>query len=142
MELVFFRDAVAHVCRITRVLSQPRGAMLLVGLSGSGRQSLTRLACAVYEGVGVVPYELEARRGYGLTDFREDLQNVLRLAALPPANKTGADVAGEGAGGDGAGDAADGEGGEGDEPAGDAGAAAAAEAHDGRGGQAQSTANL
>ena len=64
--------------------------MLLVGLSGSGRQSLTRLACAVYEGVGVVRYELEARRGYGLSDFREDLQNVLRLAALPVDDGGGA----------------------------------------------------
>lgn len=106
MELVFFRDAVAHVCRIARVLSQPRGAMLLVGLSGSGRQSLTRLACAVYEGAGVIPYELEAKRGYGLTDFREDLQNVLRLAALPPPNEAGAAIetesaeGGEGEGGE------------------------------------------
>ena len=32
MDLVLFRDALDHICRITRVISQSRGNMLLVGI--------------------------------------------------------------------------------------------------------------
>ena len=71
MGLVFFQDAVDHIASIARVLRQPRGNALLVGVSGSGKQSLTRLAAALG---GFACVQLELTKAYGLTEFREDLK--------------------------------------------------------------------
>ncbi|XP_032872211.1 dynein heavy chain 2, axonemal [Amblyraja radiata] len=79
MSLVLFKDAIDHVTRIVRVISQPRGNMLLVGIGGSGRQSLSQLSAfiSVYN-----TYKIEVTRVYRKLEFRDDLKKIYKEAGV------------------------------------------------------------
>lgn len=74
MNLAMFLFACEHLSRICRVLQQPGGHILLVGVGGSGRQSLTRLAAHVYH---MPVHQVELSKQYGMTEWREDLKKVV-----------------------------------------------------------------
>ncbi|OWK02778.1 hypothetical protein Celaphus_00010474, partial [Cervus elaphus hippelaphus] len=79
LRLVLFMDAMSHVCRISRTLRQALGNALLLGVGGSGRSSLTRLAShmAEYE-----CFQIELSKNYGMTEWRDDVKKVLLKAGL------------------------------------------------------------
>merc|ERR1719446_1465192 len=77
MKLVFFWDACDHISRLARVLRQPRGNAMLVGVGGSGKQSLTRFAAYMSE---MKCFQIELTKGYGVVKFREDLKKCFMTA--------------------------------------------------------------
>ena len=71
MDLTFFEDAIDHICRITRILNQPRGNAMLIGVSGCGKQSLTKLAAFLQEASS---FQIKLSKNYKPINFREDLK--------------------------------------------------------------------
>jgi len=49
MNLVLFREAVEHISRLSRILRMERGHALLIGLGGSGKQSISKLTGYIAE---------------------------------------------------------------------------------------------
>jgi dynein heavy chain len=70
MDLVLFEDAMKHVCKIARIISADQGHALLVGVGGSGKQSLARLSSFIcqYTTAGIM-----ISSTYGMNDLKTDL---------------------------------------------------------------------
>ncbi|VUZ52825.1 unnamed protein product, partial [Hymenolepis diminuta] len=77
MNLVTFRYVLEHLARICRVLRVATGNALLIGVGGSGRQSLSRLAAAM---AGYIVFQPEVTKDYGLDEWRNDLKSCLKNA--------------------------------------------------------------
>ncbi|CAK85038.1 unnamed protein product (macronuclear) [Paramecium tetraurelia] len=77
MNLVFFTDAIMHLSRLCRILRQPRGNALLIGVGGSGRQSLTKLSAQTR---GQTVFSIEITKNYKEQSWKDDLKRLLKTA--------------------------------------------------------------
>ncbi|XP_039273758.2 dynein axonemal heavy chain 3-like isoform X3 [Styela clava] len=79
MALVMFKFAIEHISRVSRVLKQDNGHLLLIGIGGSGRKSACRLSTfmADYE-----LYQIEITRTYSFNDWREDIKKMMLKAGV------------------------------------------------------------
>ena len=69
-----------HITRIARIIDLPRGNAMLVGVGGSGKQSLARLASYIcnYE-----VFQISVSSTYGVPEFKENLLSLYRKVCIP-----------------------------------------------------------
>ncbi|XP_044006814.1 dynein heavy chain, cytoplasmic isoform X3 [Aphidius gifuensis] len=73
--LVLFDEVLEHVLRIDRIFRQPQGHLLLIGVSGAGKTTLSRFV-AWMNGLSI--FQIKVHNKYTGEDFDEDLRQVLR----------------------------------------------------------------
>ena len=77
MNLILFEDAMKHLIRVSRLLGTPRGNMLFIGVGGSGKQSLTRLA-------GYIArhhlFQVVLTKSYNVASLLDDFRELYKIA--------------------------------------------------------------
>ncbi|OMJ85003.1 hypothetical protein SteCoe_13780 [Stentor coeruleus] len=79
MNLVLFVEAIEHVVKIVRILQQPLGNVLLLGVGGSGRRSMALLAACIAE---YEIFEVEISKSFGMEDWRDRLKDLFYKSGL------------------------------------------------------------
>ena len=79
MDLVLFGIACEHISRIARIIDQPCGNALLVGVGGSGKQSLSRLTAFI---LGQEVFRIVVASNYNLNDLKTDIQTAFMKSGV------------------------------------------------------------
>ncbi|EDV95542.1 GH15722 [Drosophila grimshawi] len=77
MDITLFTFAMQHLNRICRIISIQGASALLIGLGGSGRQSLTKLATNM---VQTSFFQPEITKNYGANEWHDDIKLILKEA--------------------------------------------------------------
>ncbi|KAL4513647.1 hypothetical protein Ndes2526A_g04979 [Nannochloris sp. 'desiccata'] len=83
MDLVLFPQAAEHVVRVARVLAVPGGHVAMIGVGGSGKQSLARLAAHV---AGCEVFQVQVTTGYGVNELKADLATLYQKCGAKSVN--------------------------------------------------------
>ena len=73
MDLVLFEQAILHITRINRVIQNPGGHAMLIGVGGSGKQSLCRLAAFISD---FEVKQLTVTSNFKIDDFKDELRSM------------------------------------------------------------------
>jgi len=79
MDLVLFEQAAQHIARISRIISNPAGNAMLIGVGGSGKQSLSRLAAFIS---GFEVRQLQITGSFKVDDLLEAFKDMFKLAGV------------------------------------------------------------
>jgi len=79
MNLVLFDEAMEHISRIARIIDLPVGSALLVGVGGSGKQSLGKLSSFI---LGYDVVRIIVTSNYGMAELKTDIQGMFTKAGV------------------------------------------------------------
>ncbi|XP_068082912.1 cytoplasmic dynein 2 heavy chain 1 [Anabrus simplex] len=79
LDLLIFPEVLSTVAFVDRVLSVPRGSLLLAGRAGVGRKSAVRVVSALH---GARLMSLKMGKGYSVKNFKTDLKNMMQIAGV------------------------------------------------------------
>jgi len=79
MDLVLFEMFMDHAVRICRIIEKPRGNAMLVGVGGSGKQSITKLCSGI---LGMTSFQIQLTGTYNVNDLKADMMTMYKRAGV------------------------------------------------------------